>query len=207
MKTMKGPHGIVTAAPSWTTRHSIAVSSVRCPGTPEFGRICTWMRARLRAPSRRKGNRGNFHLPSLFISDCMGGVGMTLQPLIRTKGNMGRVPRPFSTHYRVRDRKGYLKQRKDSLLKECTQTIQELFCGIPVVQVTAAWPLFYKIELWIRVWHVTVYATNCEFPEQTALWKTKAPRASSRRFLLKRRTGKSTQKRMGRAGGWGWGVE
>lgn len=39
--------------------------------------------------------------------------------------------------------------------------------------------------------------TNCEFPEQTylvtALWKTKAPHASSRCFLSKRRTGKSTQ--------------
>ena len=37
----------------------------------------------------------------------------------------------------VRDRKGYLKWGKDSLLKECTQRSQELFCETPIIQVTA----------------------------------------------------------------------
>lgn len=47
---------------------------------------------------------------------------MTLRPLEFTKGKMGRVFPPLLTHYTVRDRKGYLKQRKDSLLKECMYT-------------------------------------------------------------------------------------
>lgn len=65
---------------------------------------------------------------------------------------------PFLTHCRVRDRKGYLKLAKDSLLNECTQRSQELLGGISIAKVTAEWPLFFKLELQIMVCNVTVYA-------------------------------------------------
>lgn len=69
-----------------------------------------------------------------------------MQPLVLNKEKMGRVffP-PFLTHCRVTDRKGYLKWGKDSLLKECTQRSQELFCATPIVKVTAV-KVTYKIS-------------------------------------------------------------
>ena len=160
---------------------------------------CSW------APVRRKGNRGNLRLSSLSISDYIGGGEWRRSRLCSLQQNAGGFFSPFLNSLQ-RHRKGYLKLGKDSLLKECTQRSQELFCGIPFIQVTAEWPLFYKLELWITVWHVTVSADKlwiprADFPGHSSL-ENQGSRAFSCCFLLKGRTGKSTQNTIGGGGGW-----
>lgn len=134
MRIMKGLRGIVTAVPFSTTLHWIAVSSVRCLGTLEFGRIGTKLRVILEHSPEGKETSGfrssaqPFHFliaqgeeeewhcglwahkhknGEVFVSFCVFGFF------------------PFLTHYRVRGRRGeYLKLGKDSLLKECTEKLR-----------------------------------------------------------------------------------
>ena len=65
-RTTKGLRGIATAAPSWTTPPSTAVSSARCRGTLELRWVRVSSRVKLAAPTRRKENLGKLFICPAF---------------------------------------------------------------------------------------------------------------------------------------------
>lgn len=69
---------------------------------------------------KKRKHRESIHLPSLFISNRERGGGMALWPLGSQNAKWGGFYFSFLAHCRVRDRKGYLKLGKESLLHECT---------------------------------------------------------------------------------------
>lgn len=151
---------------------------------------------------------GIFICPAFSFQSTRGGGGEWRRSrLCSLQQKLGGFSPPFLNSLQ-RHRKGYLKPGKDSLLKECTQRSQELFCGIPIVQVTAEWPLLYKPELWIIVLTCYSLCGQAVNPRSRLPWshsslENQGARAFSCRSLPKRRTGKSTQN-MIRGGGGGW---
>lgn len=69
---------------------------------------------------------------------------------------------PVLTHYRVRQ-KGILETGKGFSPERMYPEKPTALLWNPI-EVTAEWPLFYKLEIWIIVWHVTVYADKLWIP-------------------------------------------
>lgn len=130
------------------------------------------------APIRRKGNRGDLHLSSLFISDSIGGGGMHCSCLCSLQEKWGRFFSLLNSLQSERQ-KGILETGKGFSPERMYTEKSRALLWDPVVEVTAEWPLFYKLELGIIVWHITVYADKlwipiADLPGHSSL-KNKAP--------------------------------
>lgn len=105
---------------------------------------------------------GDLHLSSLFILDSTGGGGVALELPVLATGKMGKVS-PCLHSLQSERQKGILETGKgfspERMYTEVKSSSVESNCWA-----TAEWPLFYKLELWTVVWHVTVYADKLWIP-------------------------------------------